>query len=492
MNETEKRFSFTRAASITGGRAQEQCPTRLLDTLMNKSLRIAVVGAFCAAVAILLPGCGGPTSTTFVAAPPGPADLGPATGLSTPPPDVAVFDLKYRAETGGPDDISYRSFWGYGGSLAESRTNSFLEDVRKKASRLAYEYNRALTGREWAAVEYDGSQARALFFDLDADGKFSENERIPPTRGADRGVQFITPDFEQPVEGGGQTLCRVLLQVDFYAGRSEPNCMWSPAALLEGAATLNGQPARLLLYASNPGGGFDRFGRSRFSLLLGDRAQPEPGRYLPREALSSLIANNGQFYHLTLEGRYSNGLPARVLLARDTTPTGSLAVKLVGSNALQATFSSLYLQGAEDKTIFLRLSTSKEELTLPAGAYVLDSGAVSYGGSNRQDWEVSFTGGPRATVKAGQVAEQALGQPTLRVRAVNERQRYNSRATESATFKKGTRIYLEPRIVGQGGEVFGRFQQGTAARGRKTDRPPRITIADPDGKELLSKTMQYG
>ena len=254
------------------------------------------------------------------------------------------------AQTGGADDIAYHAFYGYGGGDEETRTNTFLQDVRKRASSLHYVCNFALTGRKWAAVEYHGRQACALYFDLNADGKLSENERILPTRKADQGVEFITPDFVQPVEGGGQTLCRVLLQVNFYKGNSEPNCMWSPAALLEGAATLNGRPARLLLYASNPGGGFDQYGRSSYSLLLGDQAKPVPGQYVPRETLSSLIASEGQFYHLTLEGRYSNGLPARVLLAKDTSPTGALAVKLVGSNALQATFSSLDLHGAEDKT----------------------------------------------------------------------------------------------------------------------------------------------
>jgi len=217
-----------------------------------------------------------------------------------------------------------------------------------------------------------------------------------------------------------------------------------------------------------------------------------PGDYVPRERLSSLIASKGQFYHLTLEGHYSNGLPARVLLTKDTSPTGTLAVKLVGSNALQATLSSLDLHGAEDDTIFLRPSISKKDLILPVGAYVLNSGTMSYGTANRQDWKVSFTEGPRATVKAGQVTEQALGKPALRVRAINEKHRYTAKATESDTFKKGTRIYLEPWIVGQGGEVFGRFQQGTAARTQKTDRPPRITITGPDGQELLSKTMEYG
>jgi hypothetical protein len=459
---------------------------------MNKLLRVTAVPTLCAALAILLPGCGRPTPTTFVAAPPGPTDLGPATNLSTPPPEAIVFDLKYRPQTGGSNDIPYQAFYGYGGSDEETKTNFFLQDVRKKASSLDYVCNFALTGRKWSAVEYHGRRACALYFDVNADGKFSENERILPTRKADQGVEFITPDFMQPMEGGGQTLCRVLLQVNFYGGSDTPNCMWSPAALLEGATTLNGQPTRLLLYASNPGGGFDQYGRSSYSLLPGDQAKPVTGQYVPRETLSSLIASEGQFFHLTLQGRYSNGLPARVFLTKDTSPTGAIAVKLVGSNTLQATFSSLNVYGAEDKTIVLRISTSKEKVTLPVSEYVLDSGIVTYGAQNRQDWEVSFSGGPRATVKAGEVLELALGRPTLRVRAINERDRYTSSAAESATFKQGTQIYLEPRILGQGREVFGRFRHSTVAKGDKTDRPPRVTITGPDGKELVSKVMEYG
>jgi hypothetical protein len=459
---------------------------------MNTPLRVTTVLTVYAAVAILLSGCGGPTSTTFVAAPPGPADLGPASGVSTPPPEAVVFDLKYRPQTGGADDIAYQAFYGYGGSDAETKTNLFLQDARKKASSLHYVCNYALTGRKWAAVEYHRRQACGFYFDLNADGRLSENERILPTRKTEQGVEFITPDFMQTAEGGEQTLCRVLLRVDFYQGSSEPNCMWSPAAVLEGAATLDGRPIRVRLFASTPGGRFDQYGRSSYSLLPGDRSKPVPGEYIPRELLSSLVASEGRFFHLTLQGRYSNGLPARVLLAKDTSPTGVLAMKLVGSNTLQATFSSLDLRGAEDKTIFLRLGASKERMTLPEGAYVLQSGVISYGVSNRQDWEGSFTEGPCAAVKAGQVYEQALGLPTLRVRAINERDRYTSTPAESATFKQGTRIYLEPRILGQGQEVFGRFRQTTLARGEKTDRPPRITITGPDGKERLSQVMEYG
>jgi hypothetical protein len=69
-----------------------------------------------------------------------------------------MFDLKYRAQTGGADDIAYNSFYGYGGSGAETGTDPFLQQVRKKASSLYYVCNFALTGHKWAAVEYHHRQ----------------------------------------------------------------------------------------------------------------------------------------------------------------------------------------------------------------------------------------------------------------------------------------------------------------------------------------------
>lgn len=463
---------------------------------MKTLLRMTLAFASATTAVVLLSGCEEPPSPTgpitLTPAPPGPGDLGPATGLSAAPPEAIVFDLKYRPETGRVGDIPYSSFWGYGGDEGESRTNSFLQAVRKKASQLHYECNDRLPGQQWSAIEYSGRQAIAFYFDLNADGQLSDNERILPTRSAGQGVDFITPDFVQTPEKGRQMLCRVLLRAEFYDSEPEPNCLWSPAALMEGAAKMDGRDARVLLFASEPGGVFDQYGRASYALLLDGESVGEQGGYFPRNTLSSLIKSGNNFYHLKLEGHYTNGLPARLVLTRDTSPTGSLAVKLVGSNALHATCSSLNLSGAEDKTIVLPCSSSKEKVTLPVGAYALDAGVLAYGTAARPDWEVAFSKGPCATVKAGEVTEKALGQPALRVRAVNERERYNSKGKETATFKKGTRIYLEPTIVGQAGEIFTRFRQGPPGRSDKGSRPPHITITGSDGKELLSKTMEYG
>ncbi len=457
---------------------------------MNKPVRAILLPALGAAVAFTLLSCNKPTSVTLVPAPPGPADLGPATGLSTPPPEAVVFDLKYRAQTGRPDDIQYHSYWGYGGSSAQAKTNSFLEDVRKQASGLYYVQNPSFRGREWAAVEYRGRQALAFYFDVNGDGKLGENERILPTRQSGRDVEFITPDFMQRLQNGGRTLCRTLLQVSFWS--AEPNCMWSPAALLEGTATLNGQAVRLLLFANSPGGEFGKYGSSRYALLAGPAGAKAVAQYFARETLSSVICHEGRFYHLTVEGQRTNGLPARALLEKDTSPTGELAVRLVGSNTLQSSLGHLYVHGAEDSTVFFHVGSAKEKVPLPVGSYGLDNGMAAYGTTNRDEWEVSFTKGPRAEVQAGAVREVVVGRPTLKVRAIEERNRYSSDAVESSTFKRGTAVYLEPRITGQGQEVFSRFRQMMVAKGDKTDRPPRITITGPEGKELLSKTMEYG
>jgi hypothetical protein len=457
---------------------------------MKKPVRMILLLAIAAAAAAVLPGCNKPASVTLVPAPPGPADLGPATGLSTPPQDAVVFDLKYRAQTGSADDLQYHSYWGYGGSSDAARNNSFLDDVRKRASGLYFVHNPSFKNREWAAVEYRRRQVLAFYFDVNGDGKLDENERILPTRKTGQGVEFITPDFTHRLENGAQTLGRTLLQVNFWG--SEPNCMWSPAALLEATARLNGQAVRLLLFANGPAGEFGKYGSSTYAILSGPAGTKTAGQYVPRETLSSVICSEGQFYHLTVEGRRTNGLPARALVVKDTSPTGELAVTLAGSNSLHASLTSLYLHAVDDKTVFFRISSSKDKVSLPVGTYALDNGAATYGAARPNEWEVSFTKGPTATVQANKVREVRLGQPALKVRAIEEKNRYMSETAELAAFKQGTPIYLEPKIVGKDQEVFSRFRQATAARNEKADRPPRITITGANGKELLSRTMEYG
>jgi hypothetical protein len=456
-------------------------------------IRLIAAGALVAALA----GCSPrqhseePGTAIVQLAPSGPEDLGPASGLSTPPPDAAVFDLKYRPQTGAASEISYRSYWGFGGSPEEAQKNPFLQQVRKKDSKVHNLNNPMLKGREWSAVAHQGSHATTFYFDLNADGNLSENECLPATLKTGQGFEFITPDFMHGSQDASEAaLTRVLFRIDFYGG-DDPNCMWSPAALMEGTATLNQQPARLLLYANRPGGSFQQFGSSSYSIFDGKR-QFDRSEYVPRQVLSSLICEKGEYYRLTVEGRRTNGLPARVVLVKDTSPTGTLSVKMAGSNVFAGNFTSLSLRGDEPSTVFLNLDSPGEKLNVPIGTYVLSRGTASYGGAAGRDWQVSFTDGPHATLKAGETTEVAMGQPTLTVRAVDEKHRYASDTPTASTFKRGTKIYLEPKMLGKSKEVFSRFRQQVPTNSELQDRPPTITITAQNGKRVLSKTMEYG
>lgn len=461
---------------------------------MNKPAQWLVHSALSAGVALLLVSCGDRPSVHCVLAPPGPSELGPASGLTTPPSNAVVFELKYLAQTGAANDISYRSYWGYGGSNEEAKRNPFLQEVRKRTSQIHVVQTPSLTGREWAAVEYSGKQAQALYFDLNGDGKLTDSERIPPTRVVDKSVEFITPDFLQRQNDKPELLSRLLLRVDFYPGNSEPNCMWSPAALLEGKASFNGKPVRMLLWASGPGREFDHYGSSDYSLTSEEQAAVPAEPYIPRETLSSIINFQDEFYRLTLDGVRSNGLPARAVLVQDTSPRGSLAVKVASSNSIPAEMKWLSLDGVGDSKVYFRLAGSKKKnIPLPVGSYALSRGTLSYGGPKAGDWEVSFSKGPCATIEPSKTQDVTLGQPALTVRAVEERDRYNANTSARTTFKKGAQVYLEPRIVGKSGEIFTRFRkEPEKSRGNSAERPPTVTITAPDGKQLLSKVMEYG
>ncbi len=464
---------------------------------MKNRVRAVRLFACGAALASALAGCGKPPAgmeadVVLTLAPPGPTDLGPATGLSEAPADAAVFDLKYRPLTGATDDIPYFSFWGYGGESEEGRTSPFIKDVQKKCSRFSCERNPELKGREWSAVEHDGHQALALYFDLNADGKLQENERIAPTKKSSQGIDFITPDFLKRQNDGSEMLCRVLLQANFYGDSKEPNCMWGPAAQLEGFGTLEGKPARVLLYANQPGGHFDQFGASYYALLLGDKTNVSPGQYVSRSVLSTLAYEEGTFYRLRIEGRRSNSLPARLVVMKDTSPTGTLVIGLSSSNSLRTRLNSVYLDGVDEDTVHFRCSSLSNQVTLPIGKYSVRHGTIGYGVTNSEDWELSFDAGLSGTVKTRELLEITVGQPTLAVRAIEEDHRYHSNAKWGTKFKKGTRIYLEPKITGKEGEILTRFRQPKMGQGSDNYRPPRITIAGPDGKQLLSKVMEYG
>ncbi|MEN6333702.1 MAG: hypothetical protein ABFE01_05535, partial [Phycisphaerales bacterium] len=205
------------------------------------------------------------------------------------PPETIVFDLKYRALTGQEDPLNYHSYWGFGASPAQGI--AFLDAVKKQVKEYDEVFNGALPkAQQWSIVELKDRKPVALYFDLNADGKLSDDERIAPSstsRPATGGYTyaFVTPDFTIHKENGQEVLFRIMLVGDTYGG-DRMNYMWTPSALLEGQATFAGEPMRLFLYANGFDGTFDAFGRGSFALV--PVSQPLQG-YISRDTLSSLV-----------------------------------------------------------------------------------------------------------------------------------------------------------------------------------------------------------
>ncbi|HRY52218.1 MAG TPA: hypothetical protein P5186_29675 [Candidatus Paceibacterota bacterium] len=457
-----------------------------------KRYTIGVMGGVVLALTLLLlrsciSGSAPVTADAFSPAPPA-VDSGSVSMLSNVVSGSTAVDLKYQVQTGVGNEIEYHSYWGFGGGGSDE--DPFIQEVRKRTSRLSYVYNSQLKGRLWSAVEHEGRKVIALYFDLDGDGKLANNERILPTRKVDdHSIEFITPDFSLKSEDGGASLFRVLLRVSFYGRNIEPNFMWSPACVLVGTATLEGQSTQIMLFANGFGGAFDAFGSSSCGWIMGE-PQPETQSYIPRELLSKLIRCGGQFYQLKFEGRSGLGHAARAVLTRDLSPTGAFAMKCAGTNAVELETKNIYLQGAKDRAICFRLENTA--IQIPVGDYRLQRGYLKYRNKDQEEWGVSFSEGPEVNLRAEQKVEVLLGEPVLTVRAIREQERYVAEAKPVTVIQRGTRLYLEPRIVGKGGEVLTRFEQSPGKASQATLFPPSIRITGPDGQEVLSQKMEYG
>jgi hypothetical protein len=317
----------------------------------------------------------------------------------------------------------------------------------------------------------------------------SDDERFLPIKpsGSSFGYPFafITSDFLMRTDDRREIPFRVMLVGNDYG--NELSYMWSPCCVLEGQATLAGQPTRLVLFSNGFSGSFTEFGQGSIMLVPADRKLEG---YLSRSTLSSLIYHAGIFYHLKLQGTHTKGSTIRVVLEKDTTPTGQAAMEIAGQEGLKTRLTGVRLQGAKDTSIQLYLNVAP--LTLPVGQYQVSYGYVSYGLQSDDEWRVNFENGPLFDIKAAETTRGSLGQPVLSVKAIEEKDRYTDNPQERSAYAKGAEIYLSPQIKGKAGEVYTRFDRKNAGNNSLTGEKPHVTIRDPDGKTVASADMEYG
>lgn len=405
------------------------------------------------------------------------------------PEGAIVFDLTYRGLSGAKDELRYNSYWGFG-SRSDGES-PFIRAVRKKASDVETVYNDYFKGAEWSAVELKDKKPIAFYFDLNADGKLSTKERIAPISQEEsdgyRQSEFVTPDFIAKKQDGRKFPFRVMLRVSFYGDRTRPNIMWSPSCVLEGTAKMNGKETELILYTNGFRGSFQEFGRSSYALI---EAAVKRERYLPKKTLSSLINHEGQFYRLQTYGSHEKGGRMRVVIQKDTTPRGDLAVAFAGKDNLKAKLNSATITGDGDSTIHFNIGSAQN--SIPQGKYKLTRGSVNYDDGDEVSWQTNFSEGPQVLIDEEKVCKVEFGMPKLLVSAVDAKDRYHSDVQEKKSYPQGTTIYLSPVIKGKLQEAYGRFSKTDQESRRWEDIEPTVRIVDSEGKEVVSSTMEYG
>ncbi|RKY10193.1 MAG: hypothetical protein DRP66_00300 [Planctomycetota bacterium] len=420
--------------------------------------------------------------------------------LENLPKGAIVFDLSYAGLTDG----RYGSYWGFGRSR-NNNDSSFIKEVRKKAGEIQVIENRYFPEARLSAVEMLDNKAQALYFDLDQNGKLSDNEKIlpltPKPEDNSSTVDFMTPDFDLKTQEGRTVRFRTLARVSHRGSDGNVNIdvMWSPACILQGSASIDGEPARLTLFTNGFNGRFDRFGRGRYSLVKEKDYELEMA-LRSRQTLSSLINYNGRFYRLKILGSNEKGKVVKAALVEDTSPRGTVALNIEGDNTLKTKLERATINGKSDKTIYFNISGGQTEL--PEGDYVLSRGQFKYRVGKARGWKVDFSRGPEFVITPDKETVITMGKPAMSIRAVDNNKRYNSDVKPQKSFTKGARIYIEPTIKGMAGEVYGRFTEWKQRTNKKTgeledkwrwsDSAPHIVIVDPGGKEFVSKKMEYG
>lgn len=405
-----------------------------------------------------------------------------------PAPGAIVFDMKYRGLSGDKDELRYNSYWGFGSRENET---AFIKELKKDIKKLHTVYHPNFGKAQYSALELKDGKAVAFYFDLNADGKVSDNEKILPIEaeksGTSGGSEFVTPDFIVNTNDGRRVPFRALLKVNFHGESSRPNCMWSPSCILEGVSTIDEKPTKLILYTSGFSFSFNEFGRCSYSLVVNEE---KTGPFVPRHILSSIINNNGQFYHLKLYGSHEKDKSIRAMLEKYSGATGELVVQLIGNTNLHTKLSYTDIVGSKDTTIRFNILSGGAEL--PTGAYKLYSSYVSYGTEKDDEWRLNFKKGPEFTINADKTSNIELGKPVLSISAIDEKNRYRSNVKEQTIYSAGTNVYISRIIKGKAGELYGRFSQKEGDSRRYRDIEPEIRIADADGKEVAAAKIKYG
>ena len=407
--------------------------------------------------------------------------------------EKTTFEVTYRGMTGKEDDLQIPGGWGFGEAREE---NAFVRATKKKVKNDLYiSQNHFLYDRQFAPIEYKDRQVLYVYFDLDADGKLSDNERLNPAdvsernrRGNDSTV-FMTPDFTITNEQGQKTPFRIMLWVGFYGDNKEPNVTWSPTGLYEGLADLNGQPMQLYLYPDFSSKCYAKYSRSRYGLVP---ASQDKSEYVPQATFSSLVVHDKRFYRMTLDEVNPSTQSMKISFIEDKTLRGKIALKVNGKEEFKHSLNHSILNGAEDGTVHFNIQRGMDQL--PVGDYFISYGSFAYGKEKPEGYSTSFQNVPAFAVKKDQTTTIELGKPEIKIQAVEQNERYDRNKTYKTEFSEGTEVYIDASFVGIAKETYRGFDKRVHKEDyiKNESIKARILIKDSQGSEVVNKELEYG
>jgi hypothetical protein len=398
-------------------------------------------------------------------------------------PGAVVFDLQYKGLTEKETDQA-NSFWGFG---SQSLETPFIKSVGLAKDKVVQFHLPLLRGSDEGLIEYEGKTAKALYLDLDCDGKLGKGEKLEPVekpKNENEGWNFVTPDFTATLADGKKVPFRVMARVNFYSDR--PQVMCAPFCFWEGKAKMGDTETVLRLTDGSFDGSFVDFGRD--SIALVKKTDDQNQNRMPQSTLSSLTCQDKAFYQMRFTGEGTKEKPLRAVLCKDNTPTGKVEVKMVDI-AADPKLRSARLVSTETPSILFDINGA--DMDIPQGRYRMERGNLAFGKNNIG--MATFSKGPECRIEAGKTATVEMGQPKLKVVALDESKRYSTPVEAKSSFPAGTDVYLDLKLVGKQGEEYGSvYVPSEDEKSFVPTKNPHLQILGPDGKEVVSSDLEFG
>ncbi len=395
-----------------------------------------------------------------------------------------TFTLTYHGRTGENESLISAAYLFRDADFSDS---TFIASVKEQAENDVHiTHNPLLVGREFSAVEHKDEAPLFLYFDVNADGQLSDNEKLPPTDipGAQKGgpdvITFRTPDFRVTDQDGQHSLFRVILLARIFFGNFDIN--WTMMGLYEGVARLGGKDMKLVLNPHFASQSYTQYGRSYWKL---SPAANEKTSVTSGGSFSSLIQHDGILYRVKVKGTSEDGRTLQLAIAEDKSPRGKFAFNFQGKEGFKFVLGGFSLHSVHDKTIQVSLRGKGAEL--PVGEYVASSGRIGYGKNEARGYLTFFDHIPAFSVKKGETTTVNLGNVQAGLRIIKLKNRHKD-VQNQTEFDQGDSIFIDTVFRGASGEIYSCFKH----LNNKDLNNTLLKIYDCDKREIISGKIEYG